>query len=976
MTVRPICWSRSEIQLATQVDVGGLEVGDPIADAVFLAIHQRVPIGRLRKAGDENTVAVVTEDDVLTDFTRSLTTNEPHLMFVTGRAGTGKSHLVRWLRSRMGERPDWHVIYVEKRNTSLRRIIEQILAGIDTPRARELRDILARVESEIGSVGEAMLALLQKLEQLVRFDAAPRVGDLSGATLLDLRETAGRLIGDYSFREQLSRPNGPVERITDLAMSGGDPGTDIDERALHLAPDDLAVDPENFLETGDALQKLVRMVVSNGALRRDLALLLDHYLARAKAEVFTGRTTDLLDVFEEVRREVASRGQELCLFIEDLVLLHGIDTELAQALTIPARGDLCRLRAAIAVTSGYLRDVTTFAERGVHYTMNVERQSVDAGALRAFVARYLNAGRVGGSVLAATLEDSAGAAFVPNGCLGCEFREPCHATFGASSSGHGLYPFNGAALDRLVALASPSGFDPRTILREVVRAPLEVAEDELPTPGRFPSDRFASALDPHRSGVRVEDRHAIASASPNPQPELSLRAFYSTAPPALDDQVRVAAEYFGVHLSGLDLGAPAVAADDGPIEPVSAKASPVDAWATGTRLPAVVANQVRGWILETVTARLQAGPYGVPVRRSKSGEWQVGATFLRLSDVQIDNAGGGGGMEGEITLRFMPTDADAVILKGILAATVGNHLAGADYGAWYMALNQRLTKFEAQIVNAAERRVASDAAAALAILGVQRNLAGSGDIALAEVLPAVLRPTPVTGLHSAAAGLAADTRGARDRALKTLRDQYTQSKGDGAPSLLDAGILLKDIRHASALTHLKEPFSGSEDLVQAMRQLHQRQLVAAKAIWSDVHKLVEQVRMVLPPDEDLLAGMDAMDKLIEAAHARGRLPSQDARTAYQEARRAVGTDALGLYRRLSQRVKDPVDPRSLWEVAVDPTPSLRALHSFAALAQQLLHVIEVELATLDDGTHRGDRDRLDRVFRGLADRLDGLEKDR
>ena len=972
MTVRPICWSRPEIQLATQVDVGGLEVGDPIADAVFLAIHQAVPIGRLRKAGDEKTVSLVEETDVLTDFTRPLTTNEPHLVFVTGRAGTGKSHLVRWLRSRIGERPDWHVIYVEKRNTSLRRIIEQILVGIDSPRARELKEILAQVESEIGSVGEAMLALLQKLEQLVRFDPAPSVGDLSGATLIDLREKAGRLIGDYSFREQLSRPGGPVKRITELAMTGGDPGADIDEGDLHLSSEDLSVEPEDFLDTGAALQSLVKLVVSNGALRRDLALLLDHYLARAKAEVFTGKTTDLLEVFEEVRREVAARGQDLCLFIEDLVLLHGIDTELAQALTIPARKDLCRLRAVIAVTSGYLRDVTTFAERGVHYTMNVERESVDADALRAFVARYLNAGRVGGAGLAAANDEGSLSLTVPNKCSTCDFLQPCHATFGASSSGHGLYPFNGVALDRLIGLASPTGFDPRTILREVVRAPLEVAEDELPTAGRFPSERFAASLDPHRSGVRVEDRHAITSASANPQQELGLRAFYATSPPAIDDAVRLAADYFDVHLSEVEVGEPAT--DDAPVDTEAPKTSPIDAWATGTRLPAEVAHKIRGWVLATITARLQAGPFGVPVRKTKLGEWQVGQTFLHLGDVVIGNAGGGGGVEGKVALRFAPSDADAVILKGVLAATSGNRLAGPDNGQWYLALDRRLAEFEASIMQAAGRSLPSEATSALAILGVQRNLAGPSASDLGTGLPTLLRPVPSTGLHPAAAALATDTKNARDRALKILRDQCTQSKGDGAPSVFDAGPLLKDIRHSIGLEQLKEPFTGSDELVQAMKHLNQRQQAAAQAIWSEVRALVQQVGNVLPPDEDLAAGMDGMDKLVEAAHSRGQLPSQDARTDYLERRRAVDNGAIALYRTLSARAKDPVEPQSLWKVAVDPTPSLGGLHSFVVVAQKLLHFIENELTSLDDGAHSGDRDRLDQAFRGLADRLDVLEK--
>ena len=57
----------------------------------------------------------------------------------------------------------------------------------------------------------------------------------------------------------------------------------------------------------------------------------------------------------------------------------------------------------------------------------------------------------------------------------------CHATFGVSGDGYGLYPFNGAALDQLVELASPGEFQPREILREVIRAPLETAEEELPS---------------------------------------------------------------------------------------------------------------------------------------------------------------------------------------------------------------------------------------------------------------------------------------------------------------------------------------------------------------------------------------------------------------------------------------------------------------------------------------------------------------
>ena len=97
-----------------------------------------------------------------------------------------------------------------------------------------------------------------------------------------------------------------------------------------------------------------------------------------------------------MREEIARRGQELCLLIEDLVLLHGIDRQLAQALTIPASAPLCRLRAAIAVTSGYLSNPSfaTFTDRGLRFTLDMDLDAIGQAGLRDFVGRYLNAGRL------------------------------------------------------------------------------------------------------------------------------------------------------------------------------------------------------------------------------------------------------------------------------------------------------------------------------------------------------------------------------------------------------------------------------------------------------------------------------------------------------------------------------------------------------------------------------------------------------
>src|SRR5581483_9230732 len=123
-----------------------------------------------------------------------------------------------------------------------------------------------------------------------------------------------------------------------------------------------------------------------------------------------------------------------------------------------------------------------------------------------------------------------------------------------TSAGHGLYPFNVAAVDRMVRLASPESFRPREILRTVLREPLETAENELPS-GDFPSEEFAHTLDEMRSNLSAALRRSVRHTSANPETELSLRAFYAARPPAVDDEVRAVARYFGITLTELDLDA-------------------------------------------------------------------------------------------------------------------------------------------------------------------------------------------------------------------------------------------------------------------------------------------------------------------------------------------------------------------------------------------------------------------------------------
>lgn len=970
MSANRVCWSRAAIDFATQVDVGGLEVDDPRADALFQAIHQSLPVRRERNGQ----FTEVSENDVLRAFIRPITSNEPLLLFIKGEKGTGKSHLVRWLKSRLGQRSGWHIVYIEKRNTSLRRVTERILEGINTTKAEALRQELARASSEIASDEEAMSALLARLDQLVTFDPAtdiPDLPDLSPPELADLRRKAHRLLGDYTFRSELSKPDGPVHRIVRLARGGPQPSEHVDEAELHLTETDFNVDANVFEDLGPELLGLVRSL-SNRGLRADIAALCDSYLSRAKAEVFMGQRTDLLDVFEDVRAEIAARGQELCLLIEDLVLLHGIDRQLAQALTIPASARLCRLRAAIAVTSGYLNSLQTFTDRGVLFSLDIGLNAISQESLRDFVGRYLNAGRLQ-DLLGTGPESGRQRAGVPNACLSCPDLGRCHETFGRSGDGYGFYPFNGAAIDRLIDLASRGDFQPREILREVIRAPLEVAEEELPSEGVFPSGQFAQTLDDVRKPVPSGVRAAIHRTNHfDPDTEVSLRAFYAVSPPAADPALEDIARYLGARLTPGVTDDPEPP-DDGPKPPPEPPSSDeVDRWANRDDfLSSGTARRIRRWICDAVIARLQSGPYGLVISGRSKGtvtEWQIGSYTLRTTDVDIERAHGGGVVDRPHPFRIDVTDENAVLIRGILAAADGNSLDSVDEGRWFFSLETRISDYADTIARRAGDEGAAALSGAMQVLEILRYAAADPGQSVPKALVAMLAPAPPVQLNPVIRDFLRDVRPIREEALLLVRAHATAAKGSGRPSLLDVGPVLRQLQ-SQLSTRAVEGQPGEDAGGELLRRLAARQSRAAERAWAIVAKAVQEVGQVIDPAEDLAATFKIVDRLIREGGQRGRLPRADSQESYDMARQGVGTEAMETYRYLSKKLTGETGPGDLWDVLEDPLPRLVALRRYAVMTSDLLSgmVARLEAAPV---TGEVDTDALIEEFRNLAQLLE------
>lgn len=953
-----VCWHPEDIDAIAPIDVASIEHDAAEDSAVFVATHQPVRLLRLARLGATGGKAI-DEHELLQEFTTPVG-NDPQITVITGAAGTGKSHMVKWLHAHCADRDDWHQVYIEKRNTNLRRVIETILAGLEGPKVHELREKLQVASSSIRDLGEAKSKVLHELAHFVEFPSsgAPR-------TTAEDKEAARRLapiLNDPVLSKHLLRPGGAVHRIARLGLEGLQP--DENEQDLFFRADDLPLHPEDLEQAAKPSQEALVLLARSERLRNAAIALLNQELAPAKAAVFIGTGVELTTVFDEVRKELWSRKVELVLYIEDLVLLHGIDRELAQVFTEVRSSERCGMRVAIAVTEGYLTSgLDTLTTRARHYSLNLRLGAeVSDDQARTFVGRYLNAIRLGVDRLRSAQSAATDEEWLPNKCTPCDYRETCHSGFGADANGFGYYPFNEVAVDRLVRLASAAGnqsgaeraerFDPREILRYVVRDPLREAAVTLPE-GRFPDGSFAAVLDPVRRSVSV-DLRARLQDDPEGDRRLALLGFW--APEPVRELVNVS-RIIHTAFRLPELGDAGQAGGGGGGRPLPPPPLPgpkveypeVDDWANEAKvLPAAMARRIRQYVYDAVIDAVALGATGMRVLGTNRNH-TVGSVPFDVDAIRIDAAGGGGGeVERLFEIEFKRSPKTAVLFKALLDADAEGRWATENV-EHYVAFIRLVDHEAARLVKlATKRRV--DLRPAIGVLSLTSQPGLDSATTAGERLEYVLghqlddEPRSIwRGWHSAAAK-------ARAIAVRSLEQSICGAKGDGASSFLDAATIAGPIDRSAKLHHLGT-LQGSEGLVDSQRRLSEQQDVTAKKVWAEVDAFLERLSPQLATGVSWERLRKDVDAAVEQAHTAALLPVADARDELAALADAVPADAVTIMANLRRKAEP--SKRELWDLVPDPVPTLEALTRFCERAGRLLDAVEATLDAEQDRQESG-----------------------
>ena len=833
------CWDAATVQHTVFADIASLGLD---ADAVFLAAHSSVDVDHtkgVRYEGAERELAV------LRALQAGLGVHDANtLIAVTGPSGSGKSHLVRWVRAHLDAGSDaYHLVYVPRELATLRELLGHVLDRMPGSESDAVREEL---DKAVGQKSPERLAeeLLDRLRYVLGYELPE---SREGTDVETRRYLLGTRQGDASssrtngiadlllakpIREHLLRNDGAITRMID-SVTGQRRGGD--EEVPEFGAADWPTRQPGILRSLERpLQQLLNFI-GNEPMAVDL---LNEARNRAIAETLGMRQgVNLGEVFLTTRKRLRAEGRDLVLLFEDLAQFGLFDGELFDQLGVQPGEDLAPIRAVFAITDGKFHETvpptvqTRLSDRFEVGAMLVEGDGGATDETTSFIARYLNIARVGRSRLIeawamADGESRESGDWIPNACLDrgdgreCEHREECWPAFGTTDD-TGLYPYNRTAIARALRKKGDR-LTARTLVDELVHGFL-VEADPMIEHGRFPPESVKERFD---FGVGV-DRATVLDGYEGPETERDrlhrARVIWANGhvePPG----VAVAFDLPTRTGRGTEL---TVSSDEpetssAPPEPVPAvprahlrgePLRPLFAWENGEGLSETETSWYRDRLHRLALANVDLGDLLVD-----PGSGPAGALLTQLlapNSFRIVGAWGQG--TGERRLSFeVPKDGSGVLL---LAAVRwywdhGHWDSSADDRQWdfpldLFAAHQELDEFLGQVADAVEGAVAATltagavdpAAASAALRAVALLVQGVAAPAVDEMLEWALGETHPLA-HTPSADWASPSQAAQ-AALTAVTSEWvaafaTARQGDGAPIVVDAARLVPAVEASLA----------------------------------------------------------------------------------------------------------------------------------------------------------------------------------
>jgi hypothetical protein len=492
-------------------------------DAYFMATHMPFSQLEVYEGGQISTPPLIMTEDMIFDQLIYNQDNLHRVIIVRGNNGTGKSHLIRYMRAKLVNSPTTiydpqkeEVVFLRRLNNSVRGAFSQLLEQ-NVIKDTELADKLMKFVASSESKDEASF----KTEILLAYIAAV-MNDRSNQyyKAVDCRNIA-QYLSDGRVQDFLMREDGAISRCYRVITA---PSNQVLKEERIFTEEDFGskeaqkVNRTVIKDGNPDSQDFVQTIYGNDDEVMRLVNYLNQFTNNVVQHCADISSESTKSVFEKMRKDLKKQRKNLTIFIEDFTSFTGIDSELITALSSPHTGEydyLCRVTAIIGITDGYYDQFKDNFKERVTYQINVnERSYGTSDFLVHMTAKYLNAIYCDPEQIHTWNQSGASLKDLPIS----DFKTPCEwESVEINGQKYTLYPFNRKAI-KILYYQLPVK-TPRTFLIGVLRKQLKEYFDgkKYGDEWLFPLNPGTVAMtnDPHSSAIdrsetfSVEDRQRI-----------------------------------------------------------------------------------------------------------------------------------------------------------------------------------------------------------------------------------------------------------------------------------------------------------------------------------------------------------------------------------------------------------------------------------------------------------------------------------
>lgn len=440
-------------------------------DAIFLATH--TPINGFNVSGLHSEEVIEPTEEALLQALSSPTKRHAFCA-IQGEPGSGKSHLIRWLKINWPIENDLPLL-LQRSDGSLEGALRQLKQNLPPEFLKLFDRIGQKQKAKFSGRAAVFHNTLAALLRPDHYDPAPEDEEwcrqwspaslLMSEAALNQWKAPARLLalvsGEGERNSESARFNiFDVAELTEILNTSG--ATSKSGQALFgkLRNEADLISEERSYPYGHSVEAVLAELTDKIPFSLALVDALNRRRNDAIQNVLGVSAEGLKDLFREVRAALAKQNRRLVLLLEDITSWEGLDDSLIDVLVTNAStrdsssadGDLCDLISVVGLTPQYMRTLKPNYRQRITHDIRLgdggDDQLQDVVTVRdptnrlRFVSRYLAATRADRAELQAWRDDVRFGATSepPNKCDACHVRTGCFATFG-QMEGVGLFPF-------------------------------------------------------------------------------------------------------------------------------------------------------------------------------------------------------------------------------------------------------------------------------------------------------------------------------------------------------------------------------------------------------------------------------------------------------------------------------------------------------------------------------------------------------